>query len=206
MSIRNSGSYTSFDKSNIKCVIVGDTCVGKTCLARRLAAHDFPTEYSPTMFDNYAATTIVDDQPYVLSLFDTAGQEEFDRLRALAYMNSDVFLLCFSVARPDTLQHAIDIWIPELKHYSPNTPIILIGTQIDIRDEQEAKSKSSVCHRDYVQTKEGISVASKLGAETYVECSSLTEAGIIRLKESAIDASNKSTKPRNNDCNCCQIV
>lgn len=47
-------AYKNVDKSNIKCVLVGDTMVGKTCLAKRLAYHDFPAVYSPTMFDNYA--------------------------------------------------------------------------------------------------------------------------------------------------------
>ncbi|KAK6181107.1 hypothetical protein SNE40_009038 [Patella caerulea] len=204
--IRNSGSYTSFDKSNIKCVIVGDPMVGKTCLARRLASHEFQSEYTPTMFDNYAVTTIVDDHPYVLSLFDTAGQEEFNRLRSLAYMNCDVFFLCFSVARPESLQHVIDVWVPELKHYSPNTPIILIGTQIDIRDEGDSKSKLNICSKNFVQTKEGLHVTTKIGAANYVECSSLTEVGISRLKESVIEVSNQSTKPRDGNCNCCQIV
>ena len=47
-------AHKILDKSNIKCVLVGDTMVGKTCLAKRLASHEFPAVYNPTMFDNYA--------------------------------------------------------------------------------------------------------------------------------------------------------
>ena len=42
----------------------------------------------------------------MLSLFDTAGQEEYDRLRPLAYPDTDVFLVCFSVTLPDSLDNA----------------------------------------------------------------------------------------------------
>ena len=47
-------AYKNFDKSNIKCVLVGDSMVGKTCLAKRLANHSFSADYTPTTFDNYA--------------------------------------------------------------------------------------------------------------------------------------------------------
>ena len=48
---------------------------------------------------------IFSDKPYVLALFDTAGQEDYDRLRPLAYPDTDVFLVCFSVTRPDSLDN-----------------------------------------------------------------------------------------------------
>lgn len=57
----------------------------------------FPTEYVPTVFDNYAATVKVDSRMINLGLWDTAGQEEYNRLRPLAYPNCDVFLIVFSV-------------------------------------------------------------------------------------------------------------
>ena len=57
----------------------------------------FPEEYLPTVFDNYAAELIVDGQPISRALWDTAGQEEYDRVRPLSYPNTDVFLAAFSV-------------------------------------------------------------------------------------------------------------
>ncbi|KAF6775228.1 hypothetical protein AHF37_05724 [Paragonimus kellicotti] len=74
----------------IKCVVVGDGAV----------------EYVPTVFDNYAVTVMIGGEPYTLGLFDTAGQEDYDRLRPLSYPQTDVFLVCFSVANPASLENA----------------------------------------------------------------------------------------------------
>ena len=60
--------------------------------------------YVPTVCDNYSMQVIVDDhQPVNLNLWDTAGQETYDRLRILAYPGSHVFLLAFSVDMPSSL-------------------------------------------------------------------------------------------------------
>lgn len=66
----------------------------------------FPTEYVPTVFDNYSATVKVDGKMVTLGLWDTAGQEEYNRLRPLAYPNCDVFLIVFSVVEPSSFVNA----------------------------------------------------------------------------------------------------
>ena len=60
----------------------------------------------PTVFDNYAATVKVDGKMVNLGLWDTAGQEEYNRLRPLAYPNCDVFLIVFSVVEPSSFVNA----------------------------------------------------------------------------------------------------
>ena len=86
----------------MKIEFLGDGAVGKTCLCIAYATNQFPNEYDPTVFDNYAVTVHVHDQPFLLSLFDTAGQEDYIRLRVMSYPMTDVLVICFSVVNPDS--------------------------------------------------------------------------------------------------------
>lgn len=78
-------------------------------------------------FDNYSAPMTVDGQMVNLGLWDTAGQEDYDRLRPLSYPNTDVFVLCFSVVSPVSFDNISTKWIPEIRKCCPDTPILLIG-------------------------------------------------------------------------------
>ncbi|TWW78017.1 Rho-related GTP-binding protein [Takifugu flavidus] len=60
----------------LKCVVVGDGAVGKTCLLMSYANDAFPEEYVPTVFDHYAVSVNVGGKQYLLGLYDTAGQLE----------------------------------------------------------------------------------------------------------------------------------
>merc|ERR1712072_1553646 len=89
-------------------------------------------EYMPTVCDNYQSLVMVDKKPFAMQLWDTAGQEGYDRLRPLAYPKTDVFIICFSVDEPASFDNVAEKWHPEVTHYCPNVPIVLAGTKIDL--------------------------------------------------------------------------
>ena len=70
-----------------------------------------------------------------LALWDTAGQEDYDRLRPLSYPDTDVILICFSIDSPDSLQNVVEKWTPEVRHFCPKVPVILVGNKRDLRYE-----------------------------------------------------------------------
>ena len=78
-------------------------------------------------FDNYSAPMVCDGVPVSLGLWDTAGQEDYDRLRPLSYPQTDVFLICYSVVSPSSFDNVSSKWVPEIRHHCADTPVLLIG-------------------------------------------------------------------------------
>uniref|UniRef100_A0A672JF44 Cell division control protein 42 homolog n=1 Tax=Salarias fasciatus TaxID=181472 RepID=A0A672JF44_SALFA len=159
----------------IKCVVVGDGAVGKTCLLISYTTNKFPSEYVPTVFDNYAVTVMIGGEPYTLGLFDTAGQEDYDRLRPLSYPQTDVFLVCFSVVSPSSFENVKEKWVPEITHHCPKTPFLLVGTQIDLRDDPSTVEKLAKNKQKPITPETAEKLARDLKAVKYVECSALTQ-------------------------------
>ncbi|CAJ0607397.1 unnamed protein product [Cylicocyclus nassatus] len=172
----------------IKCVVVGDGAVGKTCLLISYTTNQFPFEYVPTVFDNYAVTVMIGGEPYTLGLFDTAGQEDYDRLRPLSYPETDIFLVCFSVVSPTSFENVREKWIPELAHYCPKTPFLLVGTQVDQREERTVVEKLIRNRQKPISKEMGEKLARDMKAVQYVECSALTQKGLKNVFDEAIMA------------------
>ncbi|KAH3846298.1 cell division control protein 42 homolog [Dreissena polymorpha] len=170
----------------IKCVVVGDGAVGKTCMLMSYATNKFPTEYVPTVFDNYAVTVTVRGTSYQLGLIDTAGQEEYEGLRSLSYPGTHVFLLAYSVVMPDTMQNLEYKWIPEIRTNSPASAFLIVGTQTDLRDNEKIRQKLQKRKQKPVTPEEGARLAKRVNADCYVECSAFTQQGLKDVFDEAM--------------------
>lgn len=189
---------------HIKCVVVGDGNVGKTCLLLCYSTNTFKEEHIPTIFDNYKTTILINERHIELGLWDTAGQEDYDRFRPLSYPQTDVFLVCFSIAHRASLVNVTEKWIPEIRHYCPDTPVVLVGTKLDIREEEYHRHKHLPKNNEFVMCQEGQNLANRLRAVSYVECSSKTQEGLNKVFEEAVKAVICPTKykprPKKKSC------
>uniref|UniRef100_A0A1I7XXM7 Ras-related C3 botulinum toxin substrate 1 n=1 Tax=Steinernema glaseri TaxID=37863 RepID=A0A1I7XXM7_9BILA len=172
----------------IKCVVVGDGTVGKTCMLISYTTDSFPVEYVPTVFDNYSAQMTVDGHSVNLGLWDTAGQEDYDRLRPLSYPQTDVFVLCFSIVGPVSFDNVQTKWIPEIRHHCPDAPILLIGTKQDLRDDSDTLRTLAAEGKAPITKSQGQKVASRIKAVKYLECSALTQQGLKAVFEESVRA------------------
>ncbi|XP_030758790.1 rho-related BTB domain-containing protein 1 [Sitophilus oryzae] len=196
----------------VKCVVVGDTAVGKTrlicaracnkqvSLAQLLATH-VPTVWAIDQYRIYKdvlerSWEVVDGVSVSLRLWDTFGDHEKDR--RFAYGRSDVVLLCFSVNNPVSLRHCRLMWFPEIRRFCPSTPVLLVGCKNDLRymyrDEaylSHFRDRSPFVRAtrksDLVMPDEARAVARELGLD-YYETSVLTYYGVNEVFENAIRA------------------
>ncbi|KAE8684463.1 Rac-like GTP-binding protein ARAC3 [Hibiscus syriacus] len=168
----------------IKCVTVGDGAVGKTCLLISYTSNTFPTDYVPTVFDNFSANVVVDGNTVNIGLWDTAGQEDYNRLRPLSYRGADVFILAFSLISKASYENIAKKWIPELKHYAPGIPIILVGTKLDLRDDEQFLADHPAAVP--IATSQGEELRKQIESPAYIECSAKTQQNVKSVFDAAI--------------------
>jgi small GTP-binding protein len=165
---------------DIKITVVGETSVGKTSLLISYTTNSFPSEHVPTVFDNFSANAIVDEESITLGLWDTAGSSEFNELRPLSYPGTDVFIICYSIIDPKSLQSVQDRWVPEISTHCPGVPIILVGTKLDLRSKPEQTG--------LVTIQDAEKMAKQIDAVTLIECSALTQEKLADVFQQTIRA------------------
>lgn len=194
---------------SIKCVAVGDGAVGKTCLLISFTQNAFPVDYIPTIFDNYCAHYIVEGQTINLQLWDTAGQEDYARLRPLTYPQTDVFLICFDLVNPVSLENVRSMWVPEVRAHCPKTPIILVGTKSDLRDDFLMHPELREKGFKPITSDEGKYMKNEIGACDYIECSAkknlninevFNRAGLVILHPPVLEDTTEV------QANCCNLI
>lgn len=195
-------------QSTIKIVIVGDGTVGKTCMLVSYTTKSFPTEYVPTIFDNYSANVETmrngKREQIKLILYDTAGQEDYKQIRPLSYPQTSVFIVCYAVDNRASFQNIKAAWIPEIEFHCPNTPWILCGTKADLADDPTVVANLKARNSPIVSLKEGEGLCKELGGLMALQCSAMTQKGLKDVFDKAIaigmGGGNESSG------GCCTIV
>lgn len=218
----------------IKCVVVGDGAVGKTAMLIsyvlrlellpsflpsntdltllliawhcRYTQNAFPEDYLPTVFDNYSANVMFGGKPFNLGLWDTAGQDDYDRLRPLSYPQTDVFLMLYSSVNPTSFENIRAKWYPEVSHHCPNSPIVLAATKIDLRTNEEMLQRLAAHRQAPVTYEQGLTLAKEINAAKFVECSALTQQGLKQVFDECIrtvaePADKPQKKKKKSGCN-----
>ncbi|GFZ51053.1 GTP-binding protein RHO1 [Saitozyma sp. JCM 24511] len=180
-----------------KLVVVGDGGCGKTCLLTvyaenrtpLISAYDTSQTYVPTVFENLITTipSPLDPSKYIeLALWDTAGQEDFDRLRPLSYNDTDVILVVFACNHRPSLMNVQDKWYPEMAHFCENVPLLLICTKTDLRQDATTISLMAAQGTTPITPAEGERVAKEIGAKRYLECSAKEGWGVREVFDAAV--------------------
>ncbi|KAK7063430.1 cell division control protein 42 [Favolaschia claudopus] len=189
--------------NTIKCVLLGDLGVGKTCLLTSFSEKRFPEGYISPIYGGHGETVMVGDVSYHLGVFDTFCSPQHDPLRPLSYPQTDVFLLCFSISLPSSFASVRDKYIHEVRHHCPGVPCIVVATQTDLRSDEcrvRGRERESSGGAELITTAQGETMAWEVGAEGYAECSAKTREGVQEAFDKAMAAAvayqSRSREPK----------
>ncbi|CAM4818190.1 unnamed protein product [Rotaria magnacalcarata] len=159
-------------------------------------------QHSPTVFETYVTDVQVDGTTVTLTLYDTAGQEDYDRLRHLTYPETDIALVCFSVDSPESARNVIQTWIIEVRYYCGQCPLILVACKKDLRTNPEIIAQLKELDEIPVSNAVGKRIAAEIKADAYIECSAKTREGVQDLFIQAARLSVKKSSRRKRRGNC----
>ncbi|KAL2897188.1 Rac-like GTP-binding protein 3, partial [Bienertia sinuspersici] len=133
----------------IRCVTVGDGAVGKTCMLICYTINKFPTDYIPTVFDNFSANVVVESTTVNLGLWDTAGE-----------------------GLQQIMTTELPRWVPELQNFAPDVPWVLVDTKMIFK---ETSIKWLIILELYQLALQREELRKQISASYYIEYSSRTE-------------------------------
>ncbi|KAK7022183.1 cell division control protein 42 [Favolaschia claudopus] len=182
-------------RGTVKCVMLGDDGVGKTCLLTSYQEKRFPDGYIPSTYGGHSETVFIGDTLYILAVFDTSCDPQYTHLRPLLYPQKDIFLLCFSVVSSSSFASVRDVYVAEANHFCAGVPAVVVGLQIDLRESTKRRGVSEVVSRT-----QGEEMAWAIGASAYVECSAKTGVGVQGVfVKAVVVAAESQTRSRDSD-------
>jgi small GTP-binding protein len=139
----------AISKQVLRIVVVGCSGVGKSSLLLTLTSGGVFPDYVPSVGGDYYFALRVDGVHRHVSMWDTQGDEAYDKLRPHAYRGADAILLCYSVGRESMRgdgreESALRFWAAELRANCPRAPVVLCATKIDLRASHK-KQAEGIC-------------------------------------------------------------
>lgn len=171
-----------------KLVVVGSADSGKTLLLVVFREGQCPEEYVPTVFERCVEEIQVDGRAIELVLSDTTHYDDYPKLRQKVYTDKDVILLCFSIGNPDSLDDIPRKWVPELHQFCSTAPVLLVGTNMELRLDENTLYHLTRHNQHPVLYKEGKAMAERIGAWCYIECSAKSNEGVNEVFLNAVRA------------------
>ncbi len=166
----------------------------------------FPEGYVPTIFDNYAVQLMVDGKPLQVGLWDTAGQEDYNRLRPLSYPDTDVVVICFAVDRRGSFENVKEQWYPEATKFMRKAPVILVALKKDLRNNPYTIEEMARRKQTPITTSEGEKLAKDIGCVGYYECSAKTREGLDSVFNAVVSAATDQSVSEANKRKQCIIL
>ncbi|PVF94902.1 GTP-binding protein rhoA [Serendipita vermifera] len=166
-------------------VLVGDGGVGKTSLIITFRYGQFPEQFMPIFRENCVVDIEVENRAMELALWDTAGQEDYDRLRPLSYPDTHVVLICFSLEHLESFENVASKWVPEITHFCPGIPFILVGCKKDLRHDRRTVEDLKRRGQEIISSEYGEAMSRRIGANAYLECSAKSGEGVKQVFETA---------------------
>ncbi|KAJ5076587.1 rho-like family small gtpase [Anaeramoeba ignava] len=185
-------------------LFTGENGVGKTTLLMTYEQKKFPEEYIPSVFDNFLKQFQIKNQNFQIIFWDKGMDEEFhDKLTPLFFVEKDIIVICFAIDYYYSFENIESFWIPYIEKHGPNSKRILIGTKMDLRNNEKKIKKLKKRNEKLITKEEGIELANKIKAIKYFECSSLNQKGIETIfNEIALICFGKDRKEKEKKKGC----
>lgn len=167
----------------IRCVFVGDEEVGKSSVLMKYTSNHLPSEKINNGIDNYSINLSQNNTFLNLQITDVSGSKDYSKIRPLAYSDSDLFVICFSVDSQSSYDSVLSKWVTEVILSSPNCKIILLATKKDLREDPDTLRRLKKEGRKPISFEKGVSLAKKIKAERYMECSVKDSSSLSALFE-----------------------
>ncbi|XP_072272018.1 rho-related GTP-binding protein RhoF isoform X2 [Pyxicephalus adspersus] len=152
-------------------------------------------QYAPSVFEKYTTTINIGNKEIFLHLYDTAGQEDYDRLRPLSYQDVNLVLICYDVTNPTSFDNVTIKWYPEVHHFCRGVPIVLIGCKTDLRMDKERLRKLKSSQQEPITYFQGEATCKNIQAEEYLECSAKFKENVDKVfREATLVALNGMKK------------